>query len=35
MRLVEGQCWEYVPTLAFRGVQKLKVEWDTAQSPPP
>ena len=28
MRLVEGQDWEYVPTLTFRGVQKLRVEWD-------
>ncbi len=28
MRLVEGQGWEYVPTLTFRGVQKLRVEWD-------
>ena len=28
MRLVEGQDWEYVPTLTFRGVQKLRVAWD-------
>ncbi len=34
MRLVEGQDWEYIPTLTFRGVQKLRVEWDTAQTPP-
>ena len=29
MRLVEGQDWQYVPTLTFRGVQKLRVAWDT------
>lgn len=28
MRLVAGQDWEYVPTLTFRGVQNLRVEWD-------
>ncbi len=35
MRLVEGQDWEYVPTLTFRGVRKLLVEWDTAETPQP
>lgn len=35
MRLVDGQDWEYIPTLTFRGVQKLRVEWDTAKTPPP
>ena len=35
MRLVDGQAWEYIPTLTFRGVQKLRVEWDTAETPPP
>ena len=33
MRLVEGQTWEYLPTLVFRGVQRLMVEWDVAQNP--
>ena len=28
LRLVEGQEWEYLKTLVFRGVQKLQVEWD-------
>jgi cytochrome P450 len=32
MNLAEGQDWEYVPTLIFRGVQKLRVEWDADQS---
>jgi cytochrome P450 len=27
LRLVEGQQWEYLPTLVFRGVQRLEVEW--------
>ena len=27
MRSVKGQEWNYIPTLAFRGVQKLLVEW--------
>ena len=34
MRLVDGQDWEYIPTLTFRGVQKLRVEWDPAETPP-
>ena len=34
MRLVADQDWEYIPTLTFRGVQKLRVEWDTAETPP-
>lgn len=29
LRLVEGQNWRFIPTLAFRGVQELHVEWDT------
>lgn len=33
MRLVEGQDWRYLPTLTFRGVQSLEVEWDTAEAP--
>ena len=33
MRLVDGQDWEYIPTLTFRGVQKLRVEWDPAETP--
>ena len=28
LRLVEGQNWKFIPTLAFRGVQELQVEWD-------
>lgn len=35
MRLVADQDWEYIPTLTFRGVQKLRVEWDAANTPPP
>lgn len=30
MRLAEGQEWTYIPTLTFRGVQRLLVEWDAA-----
>ena len=33
MRLVPNQEFRYVPTLTFRGVQKLEVEWDTAANP--
>ena len=33
MRLVEGQEWQYIPSLAFRGVQRLRVEWDVSQNP--
>ena len=33
MRLVPGQQWEYIPTLTFRGVQKLLVEWDVSENP--
>ena len=33
MRLVPGQQWEYIPTLTFRGVQKLLVEWDVSGNP--
>lgn len=28
MRLVPGQTFHYIPTLTFRGVQQLEVEWD-------
>ncbi|MGE3247337.1 MAG: cytochrome P450 [Beijerinckiaceae bacterium] len=28
MRLVPGQNFRYIPTLTFRGVQNLQVEWD-------
>ena len=28
MRLVPGQTFRYIPTLTFRGVQNLEVEWD-------
>ena len=27
MRLVDNQDWQYLPTLVFRGVQRLEVEW--------
>ena len=27
LHLKAGQSWEYLPTLVFRGVQKLQVEW--------
>lgn len=27
LQLVGDQSWEYLPTLVFRGVQKVKVEW--------
>ncbi|MCY0148144.1 cytochrome P450/oxidoreductase [Hoeflea sp. G2-23] len=33
MRLVEGQQFTYLPNLAFRGPQKLEVEWDPANNP--
>ncbi|OCW59230.1 cytochrome P450/oxidoreductase [Hoeflea olei] len=33
MRLVEGQTFTYLPNLAFRGPQRLLVEWDPAQNP--
>lgn len=33
MNLVKGQKYEYLPTLNFRGVQKLHVEWDVDQNP--
>ena len=28
LRLVQNQPWKYIPTLTFRGVQELQVEWD-------
>ncbi|MEP0943054.1 MAG: cytochrome P450 [Rhizobiaceae bacterium] len=28
LRLVEGQEWKFIPTLTFRGVQEMHVEWD-------
>lgn len=30
IRLVDNQSWQYLPTLIFRGVQKLEVEWDVS-----
>ena len=30
LHLKAGQSWEYLPTLVFRGVQKLEVEWEDA-----
>ncbi|WP_299860169.1 cytochrome P450/oxidoreductase [uncultured Hoeflea sp.] len=33
MRLVEGQEFSYLPNLAFRGPDKLLVEWDPSQNP--
>ncbi|MEM8860161.1 MAG: cytochrome P450, partial [Chloroflexota bacterium] len=32
LRLVENQTYEYLPTLVFRGVQKLMVEWDEEET---
>ncbi|MEK9679977.1 MAG: cytochrome P450 [Rhodospirillaceae bacterium] len=34
MDLKPGQKWRYIPTLNFRGVQELWVEWDVSQNPP-
>ena len=31
--LVADQEWEYIPTLAFRGIKKLFVEWDASKNP--
>jgi len=33
MDLKPGQDWRYIPTLNFRGVQELWVEWDAAKNP--
>ncbi|MEM7112039.1 MAG: cytochrome P450 [Chloroflexota bacterium] len=33
IQLAKGQAYKYLPTLVFRGVQKLQVEWDVAQNP--
>ena len=33
MQLSPDQDWEYIPTLTFRGVQKLLVEWDVEKNP--
>ncbi len=33
MRLKPGQSFRYIPTLTFRGVQNLEVEWDPAANP--
>ncbi|MDE0539024.1 MAG: cytochrome P450 [Rhodospirillales bacterium] len=33
MKLVPGQEWEYIPTLAFRGIQRLLIEWDPSRNP--
>ncbi|MEP3435396.1 MAG: cytochrome P450/oxidoreductase [Hoeflea sp.] len=33
MRLVEDQQFSYLPSLAFRGPDKLLVEWDATQNP--
>ena len=27
LRLAEGQEWKFIPTLTFRGIQQLHVEW--------
>ncbi len=35
LQLVKDQDYEYLPTLLFRGVQHLQVEWDVAQNPEP
>ncbi|MBL6864708.1 MAG: cytochrome P450 [Rhodospirillales bacterium] len=28
MKMVKGQQWDYIPTLTFRGIKSLRVEWD-------
>jgi cytochrome P450 len=28
IQMVKGQKWDYIPTLAFRGIKKLMIEWD-------
>ena len=33
MRLKPGQTFRYIPTLTFRGVQNLEVEWDVRANP--
>jgi hypothetical protein len=33
MQMTENQKWEYIPTLTFRGVQKLLIEWDVSKNP--
>jgi cytochrome P450 len=33
MTLTPGQSWDYIPTLTFRRVQKLLVEWDVGENP--
>lgn len=32
MHLAKGQRYEYLPTMLFRGVQQLQVEWDVTQN---
>ena len=34
LQLAKGQAYEYLPTLVFRGVQHLQVEWDVTKNPP-
>ncbi|MCW3040817.1 MAG: Cytochrome [Solirubrobacterales bacterium] len=33
MRLVEGQTFDYAPTIIFRGPKHIMVEWDPTQNP--
>ena len=33
MQLKPDQDWAYIPTLTFRGVQKLLVDWDATANP--
>ena len=33
MRLKPDQTFHYIPTLTFRGVQNLEVEWDVSANP--
>ena len=32
IRMVKGQKWDYIPTLAFRGIKKLLIEWDVSKN---
>jgi len=34
MQMVKGQKWDYIPTLAFRGIKNLLVDWDVNKNPP-
>jgi len=33
MQMVKGQKWDYIPTIAFRGIKNLLIEWDVSKNP--